>query len=170
MGADRFIRRASGLLVPKMEFAAPWRFLPCESCCDEGCPTCTCVWCDGGNGPATMLVTFAGITNSGCSDCGDMNTTFVLDWFNSSCNWRIDISGFACNYTTINLNIGAGLITVNLFNTTAGGGGAITFRYTFPVPSILRDCSAFSGLVATHAVGSSTDCVESSATATITSG
>ena len=38
MGADRWIKSAAGLLMPNPQLAAPFRFMPCEKCCDD-CPS-----------------------------------------------------------------------------------------------------------------------------------
>lgn len=83
MAADSFIRRASGLLVPRMSFAAPWKFLPCEDCCESGFK---CINCDP-DYYGEFDVTFAGVVNDNCSNCADWNTTFRVTLPADSCVW-----------------------------------------------------------------------------------
>lgn len=78
MGADSFIRRASGLLVPRMSFAAPWKFLPCEDCC--GGPCTDAADCFSGVPGPTSSASIAGVANAGCTSgvCTGYNDSYTV--------------------------------------------------------------------------------------------
>ena len=95
MSADSFIRRASGLLVPKMSFAAPWLWIPCVDCdCEE---ECICVSCSGAV-PCFVTVEISGATTEDCatSACSEFNDTFELEKTVVSCHWENRLSPEIC--------------------------------------------------------------------------
>lgn len=71
MSASSFIRRASGLLVPQMSFAAPWRWLPCADCCEAPPVSCnfasTEADCWTGTINTDCLATVSGMANDACT-------------------------------------------------------------------------------------------------------
>lgn len=81
MAAGDFYKTASGLLVPRLNFArgtpTPHPH-PCPGCCTAFSTCCN------GVRPAQMQVVISGATSSGC--CSGINDTFILD----------DIGGLAC--------------------------------------------------------------------------
>ncbi len=104
MGIDRWARRASGLLLPTRRFAwNPWRFLPCEDCCEE---ECNCTQCDIGTTPAQLQVVISGVQNQDCPNCvATFNGTFVLDQVATGfpvgdcCCWEYSLGATVCNAT-----------------------------------------------------------------------
>lgn len=70
MNPDRWLRRVSGLLVPRMEAVrAPWRFLPCAACCEEPryCGECALLF----EAPDEVLVELPAMADDTCTDCED---------------------------------------------------------------------------------------------------
>ena len=110
MSATSFIRRASGLLVPKMSLAAPWLWIPCADCgCGEGGgdPCTDNASCINGTPRQEYINTLAGMSNDDCTSCGDFNDSYTVadtvtpnipdPWlFNTSVSWWIDISAPPC--------------------------------------------------------------------------
>jgi len=77
---------SSGIWIPGCSFLA---FSLPGCCCAGVCDYCT------GTSPDQIAVTFSGITNDSCVDCGNLNDTFILDRSSPSalCSWYLDISG-----------------------------------------------------------------------------
>ena len=77
MFRPRYTRRSNGLWLPVCG-AGPWRFNPCEHCCDAA----TCPYC-GGSVPSTVQITFQGVTQEVCSEekCDGYwnDVPFILD-------------------------------------------------------------------------------------------
>ena len=89
MSVENWARRASGLLLPMRSLAAPWRFLPCESCCFS--PT-SCNDCYDGTLPSTITVDLPALADGiweGC--CDGFENTYILDQDES----------FPCKYATL---------------------------------------------------------------------
>ncbi len=90
MGADRWIKSAAGLLLPNPQLAAPFRFMPCESCCVSHTPTGTCFenclegfeWTEEcaedptGCYLPTATVTIGGVGSTEHDECFDCAATF----------------------------------------------------------------------------------------------
>lgn len=72
MGADRWLKRASGLLVPNMNFGQRRR---CPGCCGG---ECDCVRCIQDMKCRSLQVTFSGWVNGTCGNCNELNDTFIL--------------------------------------------------------------------------------------------
>ena len=105
MSVESWARRASGLLVPTMNFANPLgRFQPCAgSCCDD-VPSDNCT---SGIGPCSIVPTYltfalSGILGDGikCSDCSGANGTHIATFNNGirpGCVWYVNlVGGFTC--------------------------------------------------------------------------
>lgn len=106
MGAANWLRRASGLLLPRTHFAQPY---PCPNCCDGGLGEpgepcgCTCSYCSSTSEPAYMApccwtVVISGITDGTCTDCSTLNRAYYLyqDSANS-CRWCcLNVTGVDC--------------------------------------------------------------------------
>ena len=68
---------------------APWKFLPCEDCCEGG--GCASLSTDPTNGfRATASGIIANVPPLGCADCSDMNADYDVEAHNpflSPCLW-----------------------------------------------------------------------------------
>jgi hypothetical protein len=51
---------------------APWRFLPCDNCCEVRCLLCA------GGAPDRFEVTIQGIRSNSCPNCPNLNGTYIL--------------------------------------------------------------------------------------------
>lgn len=105
MGADRWLRQASGLFVPR-QFAGKWRFQPCALCCSssgEGCTYCS------GSPPDAFRVVIANIAESTCGNCALLNATYILTYPagsyyhypSATCFWYYDLPTPVCNVEEI---------------------------------------------------------------------
>ena len=73
--------------------AAKFRFEPCPSCCEPPCTTC-----QEGTAPASLQIVIAGITNTFCFACGNLNGTFVLTQRTTGiCLWSYTLSPSVCS-------------------------------------------------------------------------
>jgi hypothetical protein len=75
MGADYWAKRASGLLVPRVNFGQP---LPCPACCDPPCLACL-----GGGYPENVQVAISGIADDASTYCDELNGTYSLPYVES---------------------------------------------------------------------------------------
>jgi hypothetical protein len=106
---DRFKRnplaKVADMFVPK-----PMRMSPGYPCCCEVCTDFPC----GGDLPDQIELTFDGITNDTCSECIDLNGTYILDYcpecFNGPYEWRYTASlpcgGSYCYFWILRLGPG----------------------------------------------------------------
>ncbi len=92
MGADRWVKSAAGLLVPNRKLAAPFRFMPCEDCCDPPSP-CPCGLCNE-IPPCCWTVTISGITDGNCLNCRTCFNGIFVASFRNSCTWRYQVPWF----------------------------------------------------------------------------
>lgn len=106
MGADRWVTSAAGLLMPNPQLASPFRFMPCEECCDETCANCTTQISE------QIQVVFSGLVNNICDDCDSWNDTpWILNWdpglfgapISEFCRWTLDVEGM-CSTSSSPLN------------------------------------------------------------------
>ena len=146
MFGRNFIRRASGIYAPALiGLAGPWRFLPCEECCEQGCNECA-----NPSVPTERSVTIAGVVNRSCypSECDAVNHTYVLTW-GGACAWGWN-GAISCGFGTLvyGVSMGVGVYggggyhtTVNLRRSGAGTPFAIWQAVTPTKP----DCTASSG-------------------------
>jgi len=133
MFGDNFIRRASGIYSPALiGLAAPWRFLPCEECCEDGCDQCA------GESPGERSVTIDGVANdSSClaGACEQINDTYVLLWQGPSlnpyirCSWGSTGLGIPCYGV-----LGSWGYSIGMSVGVAGGGGYHTSVQLNSVP------------------------------------
>jgi hypothetical protein len=90
-------------------------------CCGGGCKI-TCPRCASSEGPCEFEVVIDGVANATCTDCANVNTTFLvtfLDVFGTSCRWRTPFT--LCG-------TGANLEVIILFTSTSR-----IIRVQFPV-------------------------------------
>ncbi|KKN18569.1 hypothetical protein LCGC14_0954340 [marine sediment metagenome] len=104
MGAANWLRRASGLLLPRTHFAQPY---PCPDCCDGTEPSkpcdCYCVHCSTTStpqftAPCCWTVVISGAANASCTECATLNRAYYLyqDPLNP-CRWFCDdVAGVLC--------------------------------------------------------------------------
>ncbi len=105
MGADRWAKRASGLLVPNMNFGA---VRPCPGCCAPSCPSSGCI---NNQRPQQLQAVITGIAGGSCDDCPDMNGTYILDragevadcmgGYGPNCTWQYDLPAAICSSTVV---------------------------------------------------------------------
>ena len=154
MFGDNFIRRASGIYSPALiGLAAPWRFLPCEECCQQGCAQCA------GESPGERSVTIDGVTDVayGClaGVCDQINDTYVLTWGGvwNPCSWSLSGQGIPCygilggfGYSvamTVGVAGGGGYHTsVQINSIPVGAGPLVAWQSVTPAKP---DCTATSG-------------------------
>ena len=184
------MRRASGLLLPRLGFAnendQPY---PCDECCIEEDPGVDCeeLTCIDGDKPSQFQVVIAGITNDTCSDCDDLNDTYILDFkglgFENTCG--TDLGGdclyeyvfpsTVCGIERIILGLGnvgtRWRIDVTLCTGTFDVGIAYWWREAPLLELDKLDCTTFDNYPINKGNASDVDfeCNESSATASITS-
>lgn len=85
---------------------------PC--CCEDEGTEADCVRCDD-NTPDPITVTISGVSNTeDCSECEDMNGSFVLDWV-SGCKWQLALSPTICDYEYITFYFESGVIQPAFF-------------------------------------------------------
>jgi hypothetical protein len=88
-------KHGNGLYLPGMPFGGMG-----PACCCRTPGVCT--YCsDAATVPSQFSVTFTGISNNTCSDCGTLNDTYVLDWV-SDCTWQVDFSDI-CGFTRVSV-------------------------------------------------------------------
>lgn len=95
MAADSWLRSPPGLWLPKTS-VAPWRFLPCPSCCGRGPGQIPCRGCIGLEAPVEFAVTFTGIVEGSCGSCSAFNDTFIVSYSRAApdtctCVWEYDV-------------------------------------------------------------------------------
>jgi hypothetical protein len=101
MSIERWIRQASGLFLPSRSFAAPWRFLPCETCCGYTPTLCReCYKEEDGlwtEWPVTIWADIDGIIDSLCEECDWYNQTYALAQSGpAQCAYGYDTAGGSC--------------------------------------------------------------------------
>ncbi len=164
MGADRWAKRASGLLVPNMNFG---QRRPCPGCCKEEVVCgCTCSLCSD-TAPCCFKIVIAGVVSPDpevCEDCGSLNGTYYLQPDpDTACVWKCEnIYGVNCaNSNDITLTVyqdGADYkIKVEL--------GSHTWIKNYGTSA--TDCCAIISDELTHS-SSGSDCDSSAATCFIT--
>ena len=108
MSADGWVRTLGGLLLPTMGFAnQTGLFQPCVNFCGSGwCANCRPSCC-GVRIAGTYRITFFGLQNNTCSDCGDLNspTSFIvtLNEIGARCNFTYTAAGDPCNLVRVKL-------------------------------------------------------------------
>ena len=84
------------------------------SCC-VSCPVCV----PPGGAPSSFEVVIANITNGSCTDCDDLNGTFIADYQGTNgatCYWRYTFPSTTCEVQTLYVTIKASQIDVILMN------------------------------------------------------
>lgn len=70
--------------------AAAFLVPPLLDTADRKCPHChACQYLDTNTAPLSVNATLLGVANGTCSNCSDLESTFVLDNFGISCTWRL---------------------------------------------------------------------------------
>ena len=111
MAAGDFYKTASGLLVPRLNFARgtpnPHPH-PCPNCCPGQCASCTAENCEDTKAPCCFTVELSGIVAEDPEDCGDcllLNDTYSLAQSASNENEWLCIKSLDCGYEEISLLI-----------------------------------------------------------------
>jgi len=70
----------------------------------ELCVPCykPCSLCLNGQAPKQVQIVLAGVTNGTCSDCGDINGTYTLDWvgiISGTCSWKYIPPNAPCGFS-----------------------------------------------------------------------
>lgn len=107
MAAGDFYKTASGLLVPRLNFArgTPKPYpQPCQRCCRD---VVSCSLCDDGFGPDEFRVTLTGVVEHDidgtpeCTECVELNNSFILTHRDPPpCDWR-NVTGITCDWLPI---------------------------------------------------------------------
>lgn len=141
MGADSFIRRASGLLVP-MATLQRWKFLPhkgCEDCCAGAQPTCS--------SPATVIADcYTGTINTDC-------LATVSGMANDACTSGV-CTGYNGNYTVVGTGALFWQQTGLSYPCPPGNSTSTAVRLTMNVMCIFGECF-LQGVIETTAFYSS---------------
>ncbi len=95
MSATNWLRRASGLIVPRVGFStAAWEFQNWGCCCEATFPPDgTCQDCLPGGSfpfPASMWVDISNVVDGTCSNCSSYNSTYQLTL--SSCQYVYNLN------------------------------------------------------------------------------
>lgn len=113
------------------------------------CPCCgLCASCTNGDMPPSIQVVINGLTNGTCSDCDDLNATYILSILQqipsgtSPCIWAYALPVTICGVTSVNLRVGS------------SGTGFLSFQIVKSITEIFnwrtdtepgrRDCHAWS--------------------------
>lgn len=140
------------------------------------CPSCApaCILCEDGTWPYAVQVEFDGVTNNGCANCNDFNTTvFISRSYNKvgnrsygACLYHSAIS--ICTYTVIETAICAAFLGLSKWATTILANSSTLQFDDGPACSAINfsvDCDE--GF--THTVGSgAVQCDVTGATCTVT--
>ena len=122
-------------------------------------PTATCSYCSAT--PSTLQIVISGIANSSCTECGNLNGTFVTDSFTETaflCRWLytfsathycagLDCPATPCTNCTTGTNSVLATIGQSLGNytlTVVFGSEFRSFKTTFAGPNP-PDCTSWSG-------------------------
>lgn len=150
---------AIGCWEPTLWFGVPLFFFPNCACCGA----VACAHCSGTTTPRNMQVELSGITDGACTECAEMNTTWVLPQATeASCFWVTeDID--TCDFTSVSVQIQGlfgsvfSLVQVEKLAPALGGLG-----WQASVGSDPTNCTAINSLA--HTPGSDGDCVISGST------
>ena len=107
---------ASGLFVPPYLKFAPW--YPCPDCCGTNC-----IHCQTGTAPNQYQIVVAGVGNASCSDCGDFNATWVVDFAGIDghpCLWTYTLSSTICTAT---------ILSIEFFNPGSPQNGSVLVAF-----------------------------------------
>lgn len=173
MSVESWVRRASGLFVPQPGFAnLAGQMQPCPGgdCCECGsrfCNNCNSDIAD------SYRVTFFGITNNGCSDCGDMNdpVSFICTPFPvavDGCFFRYVMgAGDPCSFIRVDLQFdeldgGPPNFQIHVILTETTSGFNRSHRFTLDFDDLIP-CCASSRVDWSSDVLSPTECVASTA-------
>ena len=111
MSIRSILAPAERLIFPRLNF---WTgCLPDESCC--GILECGTELCDDGDAPEQYQIDLAGITNGDCSNCGNLNASYILTNCQENvdrCTWNIEFTnvcdcGGGVAYNLIKLELSA---------------------------------------------------------------
>ena len=155
------------------------RGMPGYPCCCGGCGDgfdCD-EFCIDGNAPAQLEVEMIGLTNESCSDCDDLNGTYVLDCEGEAtgcsfgCNWWHLLESPACGIYSISCSLFTNGLLV-IFSTddfpSCGGLTSGGFNYIAD-PGDPADCMNWSSLALSLVSSFWSPCTHTGATCTVTS-
>jgi len=78
---------------------ASFRFGGGSCCCGGSSPCCGCTVCGGDCGPQEFQAVVTGVTNDQCTDCDELDGTYILSCGvpASDCYWGGDVPTHNCN-------------------------------------------------------------------------
>ena len=125
-----------------------------DCCC--GCDSCL----DGTQGDLSVVI--AGVSNRDCTDCTDLNNTFVLSpvesgdpiftWAAENCQWFYDLPSPICGVVQISAVLLAGMFNTLQVHLVYYDGSSYmsAVNWSKYMGTSQQDCSAFSGEVLTR--------------------
>jgi hypothetical protein len=164
---------ALGCWEPALWFGVPLFFFPTCSCCGFACLGI----CNNGTTRPTMQVELTGITDGTCSECTNLNSTWVLP-ATSTCTWNYELGNDAIceadltwSYDRVSLALsqvfGVGQIAARVFDETDNSTRTLSWSDNLKgTGTIPTDCDDISQ---TLPPGSVVFCDLSSSSAIVTS-
>lgn len=144
---------------------------------------CECYFanCRVGKIPQTMTAVVTGIANDSCSDCGDLNATYVMDWYDNNCGnnqpddfgqsgccvWQVVLESEICNVAIVRLMHGKAVPRWYLQFLDSSFVEVCTIRQPLVTPT--ADCDTWSDVTFDVGTASTPQCDMSSVQALLTS-
>jgi hypothetical protein len=136
--------------------------------------TSPCTLCSGGTqGVTNIQVDFAGIANNGCTDCNNLNTTYILG-FVADCAYSLSTGKTLCGTPATIVSVAfwwdrpGAQNTVCEINDGGGAGAEARWETSLPSPHNCQDGTGVFGSANPTDPGTSLRCDYSSATCTVT--